>query len=69
MALQNQSHFINLNVHNSIRMNHDITLFVWHGENFTAKIYTSTGIEQYWSAQIFQELRSHPKILGARRVI
>jgi len=42
--------------------------FVWHGENFIAKIYASIGIEQYWSAQIFQKLRSHPKILGARRV-
>jgi len=43
--------------------------YVWHGENFTTETYTSVGIEQYWRAQIFQELRSHPKILGARRVI
>jgi hypothetical protein len=43
-------------------------LFVWHGENFTAKIYTSIGVEQYWRAQIFKKLRSHPRILSARRV-
>jgi hypothetical protein len=35
--------------------------FVWHGENFTAKICTSIGIEQYRSAQIFQKLEATPK--------
>ena len=29
--------------------------FVWYGENFTAKIYTTLGIEQYWSTQIFKK--------------
>jgi len=42
--------------------------FVWHGENFTAKIHTSIGIEQYWSAQICKKFKNHPKILGAKRV-